>query len=93
MTRWFRVYDDLLCDFKCQSLTPARFKMLINLWCVASKNGGALPPVADICYHLRMRKRDVTKAIEFFKENNFLDESEGVLKPHNWDKRQYKTGS
>jgi len=40
MTRWFRVHDDLVDDPKVQRLDPRLFKALVNLWCLASANGG-----------------------------------------------------
>ncbi len=43
MTRWFRVYEDLVDDPKVQRLDPSCFKALINLWCLASANGGSWP--------------------------------------------------
>jgi hypothetical protein len=36
MTRWFRVYDDLVDDPKVQQLDPSLFKALINFWCLAA---------------------------------------------------------
>ena len=49
MTRWFRVYDDLVDDPKVQRLDPSLFKALINLWCLTSANGGVLPPIDVDC--------------------------------------------
>lgn len=53
MTRWFRVYDDLVDDPKVQRIDPSLFKALINVWCLTSANHGVLPPIAVVAFKLR----------------------------------------
>jgi hypothetical protein len=57
MTRWFRIYVDLVDDPTVQRLDAALFKALINLGCLASANYGALPPIDEIAFKLRTRGR------------------------------------
>ena len=51
MTRWFRVYNDVVDDPKVQRLSNTLFKVLINLWCLASANDGVLPPIDEIAFN------------------------------------------
>lgn len=91
MTRWFRYYDDSVNDPKVQRLPDAIFKAWVNLLCLASKNGGVLPSVADCAYALRLDERKMQSILEQLSECGLFDESEDGLKPHNWDGRQYKS--
>jgi len=87
MSRWFRLYDDLVNDPKVQTLPDDLFKATINLWCLASKNGGELPSNSDIAFGLRVTIERVT---EILTELNRLGLVDG-RKPHNWDARQFKS--
>jgi hypothetical protein len=60
--RWFRLYDELLNDPKVQRLPPWAFKMLINLWCIASKNEGVIPE-EGLPYALHMRADHVRNGL------------------------------
>src|SRR5690349_1451872 len=91
MSRWFRVYDDLVDDPKVQRLPDAMFKAIVNLWCLASKNDGALPPAADIGFKLRMKPAKVEAMLTMFIEAGLLDRDQDLLRPHNWRNRQYKS--
>jgi hypothetical protein len=90
MSRWFRVYDDMVDDPKVQRLSADLFRALVNLWCMASKNGGTLPCLGDIAYTLRIRQDRVVRMLEELKECELLD-GDDTLTPHNWSKRQYKS--
>ena len=87
MSRWFRVYDDLVNDPKVQTLPDDLFKALMNLWCLASKNGGDLPSDSDIAFGLRI---SIERTAEILNQLNTLDLLDG-RKPHNWDARQFKS--
>jgi hypothetical protein len=89
MTRWFRVYDDLVDEPKVQCLEPSLFKVLINLWCLASVNDGALPPVDEIAFKLRMKPERVQLALTRLFAAGLLDNDERGARPHNWDERQF----
>jgi|SRR6185503_4968182 len=91
MSRWFRVYDDMVNDPKIQKLIPERFKLLVNIWCVASKNDGKLPSLDDLAFMLRMRADDLAQELEYFIGNKLIDKKDGRLIPHNWNTRQYKS--
>lgn len=91
MTRWFRVYDDLVDDPKVQRLRGDTFKALINLWCLASKNEGFLPSSEDIAFKLRMHPEKVSALLAGLRNSGFIDGDETDARPHNWDARQYKS--
>lgn len=91
MSRWFRLYDEMLDDPKMQRLPPATFKAVINLWCIASKNGGKLPEFEDIAFGLRMEREAVVGLLDELVAAGLLDHDDEGLRPHNWDKRQFKS--
>lgn len=91
MSRWFRVYDDMVDDPKVQRLPPDLFKALVNLWCLASQNDGILPPAEDISFKLRIKIEKVKQIISALHDAELIDTEEQGLRPHNWDCRQFKS--
>lgn len=91
MSRWFRVYDDLIDDPKVQRLPDRLFKALINLWCLTSKNGGHLPAIEEIAFKLRLSEAKATSLVGELKAAGLIDEVDGQSCPHNWNGRQYKS--
>lgn len=91
MSRWFRAYDDALHDPKVQGLPPALFKFWFNLLCVASKNGGFIPPLDELKTVLKARLDHVETHVKDLLKRGLLDETDGRIEPHNWPKRQYKS--
>jgi hypothetical protein len=91
MTRWFRVYDDLVDDPKVQRLDPSLFKTLINLWCLASANDGVLPSIEVIAFKLRMKPEKVQRVLDQLRAAGLVDDDKEGARPHNWDQRQFKS--
>ena len=91
MTRWFRVYDDLVDDPKAQRLDPRLFKALINLWCLTSANRGVLPPIAEIAFKLRMKPQKAQRVLDALKAAGLFENDETGTHPHNWAGRQHKS--
>jgi hypothetical protein len=92
MSRWFRVYDDMIDDPKVQKLSGDMFKALVNLWCLASKNDGYLPPMDEVVFKLRMRADKVAKIIAHLTACGLLDGGDQTeIEPHNWASRQFKS--
>jgi hypothetical protein len=90
MSRWFRMYADVLDDPKVQKLPPDLFKVWVNLLCLAARNDGMLPPMEDIAFALRL-SQDVTVTVTAdLVQRGLLDECDG-LSPHNWAERQFKS--
>lgn len=98
MSRWFRMYDELLDDPKAQRLPPVDFKAWVNLLCLASRHDGKLPCVADISFALRVSDNDAVTVLERLAIAGLIDKHNGGVDgfhytPHGWAKRQYKSDS
>lgn len=91
MPRWFRVYDDLVDDPKVQRLPAELFKAIINLWCLASQNGGVLPALDDIAFKLRIKSDKLYTLMTALRNAGLLDDDETGTHPHNWQSRQFKS--
>jgi len=91
MSRWFRVYDDLLNDPKCQRLTPDLFKTWVNCLCAASKNNGVLPPIEELSFLLRLSDEQTGAHVDALVASGLVDETDDGLEPHNWANRQYQS--
>jgi hypothetical protein len=91
MNRWFRVYENLLDDPKVQRLPGELFKMLLNLWCLTSRNDGFLPPLDDIAFAVRLDQSDCDNALKELQKRGLIDNASGRLKPHNWEGRQFRS--
>ncbi len=91
MTRWFRFYDDALNDPKVQMLPEYEFKVWVNVLCLASKNDGHLPRKDDIAFALRLTMAETSNILKRLSDCGLLDNVEGLISPHNWAGRQYKS--
>jgi len=90
MTRWFRVYDEILDDPKVQLLTPELFKTWANLLAVASRNAGKLPPTQQLAFALRLAPQDMQSKLDELILAGLIDITTDGMEPHNWTKRQWK---
>lgn len=88
---WFRFYNGAVEDPKVQRLSPAHFKFWVNCLCLASRNDGVLPPIADLEFSLRMNARAINSSLATLKAVGLLDDTETGVAPHNWNERQYKS--
>lgn len=98
MSRWFRVYDEILDDPKVQRLPGDDFKVWMNLLALASKHDGKLPDVEDVAFALRVSVNAVAAVLSRLADSGLLDRRQGGrygshYAPHGWDKRQYKSDS
>ncbi len=91
MSRWFRFYDDTINDPKVLHLREDMRWHWVAVLCIASKNDGLLPPVADIAIMLRKTKSAVAAIIAGLVNAGLLDKTEHGYEPHNWNGRQYKS--
>ena len=91
MSRWFRMHDCILDDPKVQRLPSDLFKTWVNLLCIASRNSGELPPVADLAFLLRMSEGEAAKHLRSLIDADLIDDMGDYFAPHNWNERQYKT--
>jgi hypothetical protein len=96
MSRWFRMYDELLDDPKVQRLSPDDFRGWVNLLCLASRNGGKLPAIADIAFALRETQDAVSTLVERLRSGGLIERRSGGADgafdaPYRWNERQYKS--
>jgi hypothetical protein len=91
MTRWFRLYDDVINDPKLLKLPEGLRWAWVALLCVASKNGGQLPPVDDVALLLRVPEAKAGEYITKLVKAKLIDNENGVFVPHNWEGRQFKS--
>jgi hypothetical protein len=91
MSRWWRAYDEAIDDPKLQLLPPPLFKAWFNLLCLASANDGVLPKIETISFKLRMPEAKIGALLEELIARGLLDEFDGVLRPHNWNGRQFRS--
>lgn len=89
MSRWFRFYDRALDDPKVQRLPPDVFKGWVNLLCLANRNDGCLPALADIAFSLRISEREAESLVSTLMIAGLLDDDGDVTKPHNWSELQF----
>lgn len=91
MSRWFRLYDEVLDDPKVQRLPDRLFKTWVNLLCAASRNDGIVPCVADLAFLLRRDETKLAGDLDALMAVGLLDEIEGAVTPHNWNGRQFQS--
>jgi hypothetical protein len=96
LTRWCRLYSEVLDDPKVQRLPAEDFRGWVNLLCLATRNGGTLPPVSDVAFALRMDEHGTRTLLERLLSGGLLDKRSGGTDgfhyaPHSWAERQYKS--
>lgn len=96
MSRWFRFYAEVVNDPKVQKLPCEDFRAWVNLLCLASENGGKIPPLSDVAFSLRMSVDAASTVLERLSSGGLIDRMSGGpdgwhYAPHSWDKRQYKS--
>jgi hypothetical protein len=93
MTHWWRAYDDAIDHPKLLKLSDTMHRAWFTLQCIASANGGVLPPAADIAVRLRLKPSKVALWIAELVKAKLIDNQDGVFRPHNWDDRQFISDS
>ncbi len=86
---WFRMYAGVINDPKVMRLPEATRWHWVAFLCVASDNGGRLPPAADLAFSLRMTAQRVAAITTELVHAELLDSVDGGFEPHNWKGRQY----
>jgi hypothetical protein len=98
MSRWFRMYDEIIDDPKVQRLPAGDFKSWVNLLCLASRHGGKLPAIPDIAFALRESEEEVSTRLQRLRDAGLIERRNGGANgihhaPHAWEERQYKSDS
>lgn len=90
---WLRLYTEVLNDPKVQRLDGETFKGWINLLCVAKEysDDGILPPLADICFYLRMSESDTKYLLDMLIRANLIEITNDEYTIHAWSQRQYES--
>lgn len=88
---WWRAHDEAVDDPKLQKLPAETFRAWFNLVCIASKNGGKLPPIADVSFTLRKSDKEAQRIIDDMVARGLFDVTDEGVEPHNWNGRQYKS--
>lgn len=91
MSRWWRAYDDALNNPKLQRLNAALFRSWFNLCCVASRNGGVLPPIEDLAFALRVTEPQASRTITELMEAGLVDLAGERFEMHDWKDHQYQS--
>jgi hypothetical protein len=60
---WIKLYTELLDDIEFHQLDGRDAKTLILLWALASENGGALPPIKEIAFRLRLSEKEINSIL------------------------------
>ena len=88
--KWFRFYTEALHDPKVQQLPGDLFKVWVSILCLASRYGGEIP-VAAVPHHLSHRSDRAVREINDLIRRGLLVYGGGLIIPHNWHGRQYKS--
>lgn len=91
MSRWWRAYDNAVDHPKLLKLSDPMHRAWFTLQCIASANGGTLPPTEDIATRLRLKPAKVAEWITRLVTAELMDNNDGIFSPHNWDSRQFKS--
>lgn len=91
MKPWFRFYNEVVDDPKVQRLSGDLFKVWVNFLCLASKHDGVLPSTEDLAFSLRVSEDEISTFRNQLMIAGLFDEKRGMVVPHGWDKRQFKS--
>ncbi|THD58344.1 MAG: hypothetical protein E8A46_00150 [Bradyrhizobium sp.] len=91
MSRWFRLYDDVINDPKILMLPEGLRWIWIAMLCIASKNNGTLPSTDVVAVSLRIKRPKAAEYITKLVAAGLIDNDGGKFSPHNWNGRQYKS--
>jgi len=89
--KWFRFYDEVLDDPKCQRLTPVMFRHWVNILCIANRSNqrGTLPAVEHIAFSLRLTQAKTMAVLNDLVTVGLLDRNGNeTFSPHGWSSRQ-----
>ncbi len=91
---WFRFYHEVLDDPKVQRLPAELFRVWVNCLCLAARNDGQIPPLSDVSFAFRETPEHCEILLQELVKAGLLDCFKGgILRPHNWDSRQFKSDS
>jgi hypothetical protein len=90
--KWFRMYAEARRDPKLLQLSDWQHRIWHEMLCIAAEYDGEIP-VADLTRLLRRRRDHLEKAIKELVRLGLFTCGGGLIIPHNWFGRQYKSDS
>lgn len=90
-SRWFRFYADTHRNPKVAKLSDKDFRLWIELLSVAAERDGFVPCLDDLKHMLKRRLDHLSSAVERLISAGLIERLSDGYRPHNWDKRQYKS--
>lgn len=75
---WIKLYKDILDQRDINMLADCSFRILIELWILASEdpqNEGNLPEIPDIAFRLRRTEKEIVKSLQELKEFIIFNDS------------------
>ena len=88
--KWFRMYHEARRDPKILQLPDWQFRIWWEILCIAAEFGGEIR-VVDLRRLLGRRRDHVEKALKDLIEFGLLESGGGLIIPHNWFGRQYRS--
>jgi hypothetical protein len=88
---WFRFYHDAVNNPKVQRLPAQIFRFWVNALCLSAANDGWLPSIKDLQFSLRLSEAHLADFIGRLIDCELFDKEDQGIRPHNWDKRQFKS--
>jgi hypothetical protein len=88
---WWRAHDKSVNNRKLQRLPGELFKAWYNVNCLASGNGGVVPPIEDVAFALRLTEQRAAAVLTQLATAKLLDKDGDNLIPHDWDEHQFKS--
>lgn len=83
------MYTHILNNPKIQKLPDKLVKSWLNLLCLASDNGGALPAIEQIAFALRVSETAAETLIETLVQRHLFDRTQAGVLVHDWNDWQY----
>lgn len=92
---WLRLHTEMKDNRQLQQMPAEMFRHLVNIWCIAKEydQGGALPPVCDLAFSLRIEEDECKSLITKLVSMSLLLKSDGAVTVKNWDFWQYRDDS
>jgi hypothetical protein len=88
---WWRAHDKSVNNRKLQKLPGELFKAWYNVNCLASSNGGVVPPIEDVAFALRLTEQRAAALLTQLATAKMLDREGDNFIPHDWDEHQFKS--
>jgi hypothetical protein len=96
MRYWIKLYTEIISDPKMGRLSDRQFRTCINLFALAGEvdHEGALPPLADMAWHLRMSDETLSDDLQELANVGIVElDDDDCWRVRKWQDRQAKPPS